>query len=141
MENQRDRKDVLDDWRWLTGIAMLCAAGVLALHRNRHGALSVRTDELLAGFSALGLVVGITAFSLILRHGLWMPMHPLVSSLGTTTLRLLTILLGLGLATATKWNNANSFTSHLLGCYFIFLLLESCLSTRWYSSRSRDLPS
>jgi len=131
----------ISDWRLVAGTALLYAAGILILHGRKHGGLGDRPDELLAGFLALGLVVGITVCSLIFRHGLWIPMHPTISSLGTTALRLLTVLLALGLATATKWNNANSFCSHLLGCYFIFLVLESCLSARWYSSRSRDLPS
>lgn len=130
-----------NDWRMVAGTALLYSAGILVLHGRRYGGLADRPDELFAGFLALGIVVGITACSLIFRHGLWIPMHPTISSLGTTTLRLLTVLLALGLATATKWNNANSFSSHLLGCYFIFLVLESWLSARWYSSRSRDLPS
>ena len=66
---------------------------------------------------------------------------PFVSSMATICLRFLTVLLALGVATATKWNDANSFCSHLLGCYFIFLVLESWLACRWHLSRSKDHPS
>jgi hypothetical protein len=124
---------IQEEWRWLLGVTLLCIAWVLSSYSG--------SEDLLACFAALGLVALLTAVSLSLRHGFWTPMHPTISSLGTTTLRFLTVLFALGLATATKWNKANLFCSNLLGYYFIFLVLESVLAARWYSSRSRDIPS
>jgi hypothetical protein len=130
-----------EQWRWLGAAILFTAAGILVLHVEKHQLLSNSAGSLLAGLLALGLVAGITALSLVLRHGVWVVVDPLVSTLATITLRFLTVLLALGLATATKWNHSNSFCYHLLGCYFIFLILESWLASRWHSSRSQDHPS
>lgn len=129
------------EWRWFWGIACLTLAGILTVHQGSFGTPGSGREDLISGVLAWLLVSAITAFSLILRHGTWVAVHPSIASLGTTALRLLVILPALAITTATKWNAGNSFARYLLGCYFIFLVLESWLSARWYSSRSHDLPS
>ena len=128
-------------WRWLLGVSLFCIAGILAIHHGKYQSLANNPGSLRAGLMALGLLLGISSFSLVLRHDLWVAGDPFVSSMATICLRFLTVLLALGVATATKWNDANSFCSHLLGCYFIFLVLESWLACRWHLSRSKDHPS
>ena len=128
---------IRQDWQIFAGISMLCLAGMFTFHYLRYGMLSFGQRELVLELLVFGAISGVTGFAFILRHGLLLPMNPVVSTLGITTLRLLTVLFVVGVASATKWNNSKSFAYVMLGCYFIFLLLESCLSVRWYSAWRR----
>lgn len=128
---------IRQDWQIFGGISMLFLAGLFAVHYLRHGMLSLGQQELAVQLLVFGAISGVTGFAFVLRHGLFIPMNPVVSTLGTTALRLLTVLFVVGVASATKWNNGNSFATLMLGCYFIFLLLESSLSVRWYSAWRR----
>ena len=134
------------EWQMFFGVLLLSLAGVLWLHSPYADSRGVWGVGLDVGLMMLLAISGVTGFSLALRQGWFMPMNPVISTLGTTALRFLTVLMVAGVASATKWNNSNSFAYSLLGCYFIFLLLESCLSIRWHSAmvrqgRSRRLPS
>lgn len=139
------------EWQMFFGVLLLSLAGVLWLHSpyadSRYADSRVVWGAGLdVSLMMLLAISGVTGFSMALRQGWFMPMNPVISTLGTTALRFLTVLMVAGIASATKWNNSNSFAYSLLGCYFIFLLLESCLSIRWHSAmvrqgRSRRLPS
>ena len=134
------------EWQMFFGVLLLSLAGVLWLHFPFEDSRDIRGSGLVVSLMMLSVISGVTGLSLAMRQGWFMPMNPVISTLGTTGLRSLTVLMLAGMASATKWNNSNSFAYSLLGCYFIFLLLESCLSIRWHSamvrqSRSRRLPS
>lgn len=134
------------EWQMFFGVLLLSLAGVLWLHSPYADSRGVWGAGLGVSLMMLLAISGVTGFSMALRQGWFMPMNPVISTLGTTALRFLTVLMVAGIASATKWNNSNSFAYSLLGCYFIFLLLESCLSIRWHSAmvrqgRNRRLPS
>jgi|GEM_PF-940385 len=134
------------EWQMFFGVLLLSLAGVLWLHFPFEDSRDIRGSGLVVSLMMLSVISGITGLSLAMRQGWFMPMNPVISTLGTTGLRSLTVLMLAGMASATKWNNSNSFAYSLLGCYFIFLLLESCLSIRWHSAlvhnaRTRRLPS
>lgn len=128
---------IRQDWQIFAGVSMLYLAGLFTFHYLRYGMLSLGHQELVLQLLVFGAISGVTGFAFVLRQGLFIPMNPVVSTLGITALRLLTVLFVVGIASATKWNNSKSFASVMLGCYFIFLLLESCLSVRWYSAWRR----
>jgi len=125
------------EWQMFFGVLLLSLAGVLWLHFPFEDSRYIRGSGLVVSLMMLSVISGVTGLSLAMRQGWFMPMNPVISTLGTTALRFLTVLLVVGVASATKWNNSNSFASSLLGCYFIFMLLESCLSVRWHSALNR----
>ena len=134
------------EWQMFFGVLLLSLAGVLWLHFPFEDSRDIRGSGLVVSLMMLSVISGVTGLSLAMRQGWFMAMNPVISTLGTTGLRSLTVLMLAGMTSATKWNNSNSFAYSLLGCYFIFLLLESCLSIRWHSAmvrqgRSRRLPS
>jgi hypothetical protein len=71
------------------------------------------------------------------RHGAVGAQNPVAATLLTVTFRTMVMLGALGFVAATKWTSSNSFATSLLGCYFLFLVLESGLSIAWYSSLTR----
>jgi hypothetical protein len=126
-----DRVAVRREWRcWWLGTA-LCAALIVGWH-----ILVGAWDGIPAGLAALGLCSSISAGPIFWRRGSLGIKMPVASTLLSIALRMLLMIGALGLVAATKWSHANSFSNSLLGCYFIFLTLESALSIRFYSSRT-----
>jgi hypothetical protein len=93
-------------------------------------------DGIPAGLAALALASSISAGPILWRRGSFGIKMPVASTLLTIALRMLLLIGALGLVTATKWSYRNSFAGSLLGCYFIFLTLESALSISYYSSKT-----
>ena len=127
----RDRDSVRREWLcW--GMAVLISAAVIV---GSHLLMDAR-EGILAGIAALGLCSTVAAGPIYWRRGSFGSRMPVASTLLTITLRMLLMMGALGLVTATKWSHRNSFAGSLLGCYFIFLTLESALSIHYYSSRT-----
>ena len=128
--------------RWLLSAICFGLAGVIAAHfrdtaENMGGASGVDAGGIAAGIAALTICASVTLASIQWRRGPLGKQNPVASSLLTVAFRTLVMLGCLGLVAATKWPHRNSFLLSLLGCYFLFLILESGLSIRWYSSLTR----
>lgn len=128
--------------RWLLSAICFAMAGMIAAHfretaQDSGGASGVDLGGLAAGMGALTICVSVTLASIYWRRGGLGKQNPIASSLLTVAFRTLVTLGSLMLVAATKWQHRNSFVLSLLGCYFLFLILESGLSIRWYSSLTR----
>jgi len=86
---------------------------------------------------ALAMSASVAAGPMLWRRGGLGQHSPVASTLMTILFRTMVMFGGLLFVAATKWPHRNSFAWTLLGCYFVFLVLESVLSIRWYSSRTR----
>jgi hypothetical protein len=118
------------DW-WYWGISSAVCAVLIVGVASWNG----QVNEIPAGMMALAFCSSVATLPILgRRRSVGNPM-PVVFPLMTMTLRMLLMFGGLGLVTATKWSHRNSFSWSLLGCYFIFLALESALSICYYSSR------
>jgi len=126
-----DRLALRWEWRcwWLA--TAVCAVLILGWH-----ILVGAGDGVPAGLAALGLCSTISAGPIFWRRSSFGNKMPVGSTLLSIALRMLLMIGALGLVAATKWSHANSFANSLLGCYFIFLTLESALSIRFYSTRT-----
>jgi hypothetical protein len=130
-QDQKERESLRREWQcWLMAV-LISAALILGLH-----ILMDARDGIPAGLAALGLCSSVAAGPICWRRGSFGSKMPVASTLLTITLRMLLMMSALGLVTATKWSHRNSFDGSLLGCYFIFLTLESALSISYYSSRT-----
>ncbi|MBM3965314.1 MAG: hypothetical protein FJ308_09645 [Planctomycetes bacterium] len=128
--------------RWLLSAICFALAGIIAAHfrssaQDIGGTSSVDLGGVVAGIGALAICVSVTLASIQWRRGSLGKQNPIASSLLTIAFRTLVTLGSLMLVAATKWPHRNSFVLSLLGCYFLFLILESGLSIRWYSSLTR----
>lgn len=119
------------EWMWWTAAVVFGVAAVVAGH-----AYLGNYDGIPAGLGALMVSATVSAAPMIWRRMPFGIQMPLASSLMTITFRMLLMVGVLGMVAATKWSHRNSFATSLLGCYFIFLTLESALSICYYSSRS-----
>ncbi len=82
------------------------------------------------GLTAVWLCAGVTMMPAVWSFGPFANRYPVASTLMTTTWRISAIA-GIALvATATKWPEYNLFSLCLVGCYFLFITLESWLSIR-----------
>lgn len=115
-------------WCWWVAV-LISAAAIVGWH-----VVGDARDGIPAGLAALGLCSSISAGPICWRRGVLGLKMPVASTLLTITLRMLLMMGALGWVAATKWSHRNSFAGSLLGCYFIFLILESALSIRHYSS-------
>lgn len=128
--------------RWVLSAICFALAGIIAAHfretaQDNGGASGDELGGLAAGMGALTICVSVTLASIQWRRGPLGKQNPVASSLLTVAFRTLVTLGSLGFVAATKWPHRNSFVLSLLGCYFLFLILESGLSIRWYSSLTR----
>jgi hypothetical protein len=96
-----------------------------------------RLDGIPSACVALVICAMTTAVAIRWRRGGLGATNPVASTLLAITFRTLVMMGALGFLAATKWTYINSFSSSLLGCYFLFLVLESGLSIAWYSSQTR----
>jgi fumarate reductase subunit D len=119
------------EWWWWGLAVVICASVIVFWHF-----LVGTPDAIPAGLSALALCALISAGPIFWRRGAFGNNMPVASTLLAITLRMLPMIGALGLVAATKWSYRNSFAGSLLGCYFIFLALESALSIRHFSSRT-----
>jgi hypothetical protein len=119
------------EWKWWTIAVVVSVVMVVATHM-----MLGREEGIPSGLGAVCLCALVSAAPMIWRRMTFGIKMPLASTLLTITVRSLVMVAALGIAAATKWSNGNSFAVSLLGCYFIFLTLESALSIRYYSSRS-----
>lgn len=82
------------------------------------------------GLTAVWLCAGVTMTPAVWSFGPFAKRYPVASTLMTTTWRI-SAMAGIALiATATKWPDYNLFSLCLVGCYFLFITLESWLSIR-----------
>jgi hypothetical protein len=89
------------------------------------------------GLTAVWLCAGVTMVPAVWSFGPFAKRYPVAATLMTTTWRISAIA-GIALiATATKWPEYNLFSMCLVGCYFLFIVLESCLSIRKLSLSRR----
>ncbi len=128
--------------RWLFSAVCIGLAGIVSanLREPKEDTGFFRGLDLAgmaAGIAALTICASVTLASIQWRRGPLGKQNPVASSLLTVAFRTLVTLGCLGFAAATKWPHGNSFVLSLLGCYFLFLILESGLSIRWYSSLTR----
>jgi hypothetical protein len=119
------------EWKWWTSAVVVSVVMVVAAH-----VILGREEGIPAGLGAVCLCASVSAAPMIWRRMAFGIKMPLASTLLTITFRMLLMVAALGFVAATKWSNGNSFAVSLLGCYFIFLTLESALSICYYSSRS-----
>lgn len=126
-----DREGIRREWSWWLSAVLISAALIIGVHVQRDA-----TDGIPAGLAALGLCCCVSAGPIYWRRGPLGARNPVASTLLSITLRMLLMIGALGLVAATKWSHRNSFAGSLLGCYFIFLTLESALSIRYFSSRT-----
>lgn len=136
--DQREREAVFRDalaiatqWRVWLGALLVCAAATTLIHIGMDAWDGIGTALAAVAFSA-----AVAGAPIYWRSRGLDRFSPVVSTLLTIAFRTLLMVGALGIATATKWTHRNSFALSLLGCYFIFLILESVLSIVWYSSRS-----
>lgn len=127
----QDRQDIRREWSWWLSAVLISAAVIMGWHVQRDA-----TGGIPAGLAALGLCSGLSAGPIYWRRSPLGVRNPVASTLLSITLRMLLMVGALGLVAATKWSHRNSFAGSLLGCYFIFLTLESALSIRHFSSRT-----
>jgi hypothetical protein len=130
-DRQDNREDHHREWSWWLSAVLVSAAVIIGWHVGCDA-----TDGIPAGLAALGLCGSVSAGPIYWRRGPLGVRNPVASTLLSITLRMLLMIGALGLVAATKWSHRNSFAGSLLGCYFIFLTLESALSIRYYSSRT-----
>ena len=130
-QDQQERDSLRREWSCWVVAVLISAALIFGLH-----ILMDARDGIPAGLAALGLCSSVAAGPICWRRGSFGSKMPVASTLLTITLRMLLMMSALGLVTATKWSHRNSFDGSLLGCYFIFLTLESALSISYYSSRT-----
>ncbi|MFN7628741.1 MAG: hypothetical protein ACK5PZ_18095 [Pirellula sp.] len=128
--------------RWLLSAVCFGVAGIVAAHLRepaQDAGVSSGVDfgGMAAGIAALAICASVTLASIQWRRGPLGKQNPVASSLLTIAFRTLVTLGSMVLMAATKWPHRNSFVLSLLGCYFLFLILESGLSIRWYSSLTR----
>ncbi len=119
----------LTEWTLFATVVAVCVVSVVGLHWWS-GALA----GIPSGLMAVAITASVAAGPMFWRRGGLGRRAPVVSTLMTITFRMLVMLGALGFVAATKWPHRNSFAWTLLGCYFIFLILESAFSIRWYSS-------
>lgn len=127
---------------WLLSAVCFGLAGIVAAHfrepsQDTGVSGGIDLEGIAAGVVALTVCASVTLASIQWRRGLLGKQNPVASSLLTVAFRTLVTLGSLVLVAATKWPHRNSFVLSLLGCYFLFLILESGLSIRWYSSLTR----
>jgi hypothetical protein len=127
----QDSQDIGGEWSWWLSAVLISAAVIIGWHVQRDA-----TDGIPAGLAALGLCCSVSAGPIYWRRGSLGVRNPVASTLLSITLRMLVMVGALGWVAATKWSHRNSFAGSLLGCYFIFLTLESALSIRYFSSRT-----
>jgi hypothetical protein len=130
-QDQKARESLRREWQCWVMAVLISAAVILGSH-----ILMDARDGIPAGLAALGLCSSVAAGPIYWRRGSFGMKMPVASTLLTITSRMLLMMGALGLVTATKWSHRNSFAGSLLGCYFIFLTLESALSIRYFSSRT-----
>jgi hypothetical protein len=130
-QDQQERDSLRREWSCWVVAVLISAALIFGLH-----ILMDARDGIPAGLAALGLCSSVAAGPIYWRRGSFGLKMPVASTLLTITSRMLLMMGALGLVTATKWSHRNSFAGSLLGCYFIFLTLESALSIRHFSSRT-----
>lgn len=133
---ERADKHGRNEWRWFYGAIVLAAAVIVAVHI----ALNCVPGIPFAGL-ALSLCATTTGLAMMWRRGRLGAENPVAATLLTVALRTLVMMGALLFVAATKWTYLNSFATSLLGCYFLFLVLESVLSVRWYSSLTRVVES
>ncbi|MFN6131129.1 MAG: hypothetical protein ACK6DC_10390 [Planctomycetota bacterium] len=128
---ERDRLARSWEWRywWIANVA--CAVLVVGCHL-----LVGVYDGIPASLVALGLCSSTAAGPILWRRGSFGSKMPVASILMSIALRMLLMVGAMGLVIGSKWPHAGSFAGTLLGCYLIFLVLESALSIRYYSSRT-----
>jgi NO-binding membrane sensor protein with MHYT domain len=123
------------DLYWIVVLGLVATAMVIALDRVNRDPGSDPWETLPARLGGVAVCFGASLFSWILNTEAFERKNPVASVLLFGLVRTMVVLGALGFATATKWNNHNFFVSTLVGCYFSFLALESCLQIRRIHSR------
>lgn len=120
------------EWQCLLGGALLALAWIVM--RRSNGA-----DWEVFPWDCVALMLSAMPAWMAMRwrRGAVGAQNPVAATLLTVTFRTMVMLGALGFVAATKWTSSNSFATSLLGCYFLFLVLESGLSIAWYSSLTR----
>jgi hypothetical protein len=118
------------EWLSWGGSSAVCAIFIVGV-----SVWTGRADGIPAGLMALAFCSSVAVIPIFWRRGSVGSPMPVVFPLMTIAIRMLLMFGALGLVTAIKWSHRNSFSWSLLGCYFIFLALESALSICYYSSR------
>lgn len=125
-----------NEWRWFFAAILVAAAVIVVVHVAVN-----RTQGIPFAVLALSLCATTTGLAMVWRRGRLGAKNPVAATLSTVALRTMVMLGALLFVAATKWTHLNSFASSLLGCYFLFLVLECALSVRWYSSLTRVVES
>jgi hypothetical protein len=125
-----------NEWRWFFAAILGAATVIVVVHVAWNRAQGIPFAVL-----ALSLCATTTGLAMMWRRGRLGAKNPVAATLSTVALRTLVMMGALLFVAATKWTHLNSFASSLLGCYFLFLVLESVLSVRWYSSLTRVVES
>lgn len=123
------------DLYWIFVLGLACTAVTIGIDRVNRQLGSDPWETLPARLGGVAVCLGASLFSWILNTESFERKNPVASVLLFTLVRTMVVLGALAFATATKWNNHNFFASALVGCYFSFLALESCLQIRRSHSR------
>lgn len=121
---------------WIHVLCLACAAVVIGIDIAVRSPDSEPLETLPARLAGVFVCTGASLFSWILNTEAFERKNPVASVLLFAMVRTMVVFGAIAFATATKWNNHNFFTSALVGCYFSFLALESCLQIRRIHSRN-----
>lgn len=124
------------DLYWILVLTLACAAVAIGIDIAFRDTDSGPWETLSARLAGVMVCSGASLFSWILNTEAFERKNPVASVLLFAMVRTMVVFGALAFATATKWNNHNFFTSALVGCYFSFLALESCLQIRRIHSRN-----
>jgi hypothetical protein len=124
------------DLYWIAVLTLVCAAIVIGIDIVFRDSGSSSRETLAARLGGVLVCAGASLFSWMLNTESFERKNPVASVLLLVLVRTMVVFGSLAFATATKWNNHNFFASALMGCYFSFLALESCLQIRRIQSRN-----
>jgi NO-binding membrane sensor protein with MHYT domain len=124
------------DLYWILVLTLVCFATVTGLDMANRLPGADPWTTLPARLGGALVCSGASLFGWMLNTEAFETKNPVASVLLLPLVRTMVVLGALAFATATKWNNHNFFVSALVGCYFSFLALESCLHIRRIRSRN-----
>ncbi len=87
---------------------------------------------------AVGVCLAASIVPVFVQHSEFARENPVATTFMTVGWRMGLLLVAILLSAATKWQHNISFGLSLLGCYFPFLALESCLAIRRIRLESRS---
>ncbi len=113
---------------WLSLLALVCLAIVCMIDFRYRSPDAGPWETLFPRILAVATCFCAAAAGLLFSRSDFTRRYPIAAILMGIQIRLGILVGAIAFVTATKWNNHNLFTNTLVGCYFSFLALESCLT-------------